>query len=113
MNVSAAFKSSRTPFPDQSYEIITLRQSEDAIIVEFWLTGTHPGPLKAPAGDVASTGKTFRAQVCARSSNARGGPTRSPASGFISIKGDLEAVGRDLRRELPPSREVAKNEDGY
>ncbi len=59
------FKASRTPFPDQSNEIIALRQSEDAIVAEFWLTGTHTGPLKTPQGEVAPTGRAFRVQMCA------------------------------------------------
>jgi predicted ester cyclase len=63
--VRAYFRASRIPFPDQSNEVIHLRQCEDAIVVEFWLTGTHLGPLKTPAGEAAPTGKTFRAQVCA------------------------------------------------
>lgn len=63
--VRAYFKASRTPFPDQANEIIALRQSEDAIVAEFWLTGTHTGPLKTPAGEVAPTGKAFRVRMCA------------------------------------------------
>lgn len=63
--VRAYFKASRAPFPDQSNEIIALRQSEDAIVAEFWLTGTHTGPLKTPQGEIAPTGKGFRVQMCA------------------------------------------------
>lgn len=63
--VRGYFKASRIPFPDQSNEIIALRQSEDAIVAEFWLTGTHLGPLKTPAGEVAPTGKPFRVRMCA------------------------------------------------
>jgi steroid delta-isomerase-like uncharacterized protein len=70
--VRAYFKASRTPFPDQSNEIIALRQSEDAVIVEFWLTGTHLGPLKTPKGEVAGTGKAFRVQMCAVFEFAKG-----------------------------------------
>lgn len=63
--VRAYFKASRTPFPDQSNEIIALRQSEDAIVAEFWLIGTHLGPLKTPQGEIAPTGRMFRVQMCA------------------------------------------------
>lgn len=63
--VRAYFKASRTPFPDQGNEIIALRQSEDAIVAEFWLTGTHTGPLKTPKGEIAPTGKGFRVRMCA------------------------------------------------
>ena len=70
--VRAYFKASRTPFPDQSNEIIALRQSEDAIVAEFWLTGTHTGPLKTPQGEIAPTGKAFRVQMCAVFEFAKG-----------------------------------------
>jgi steroid delta-isomerase-like uncharacterized protein len=63
--VRAYFKASRTPFPDQGNEIIALRQSEDAIVAEFSLTGTHTGPLKTPKGEIAPTGKSFRVRMCA------------------------------------------------
>jgi len=56
---------SRTAFPDQSNEIISMRIADDAVIVEFWLTGTHKGPLSTPAGAVPPTGKAFRERMCA------------------------------------------------
>jgi steroid delta-isomerase-like uncharacterized protein len=55
------FKDTRTAFPDQRNELIELRQSDDAVIVEFWLLGTHRGPL---AG-IAPTGKSFRVRMTA------------------------------------------------
>ena len=55
------FKDTRTAFPDQRNELIELRQSDDAVIVEFWLLGTHRGPL---AG-IAPSGKSFRVRMVA------------------------------------------------
>jgi steroid delta-isomerase-like uncharacterized protein len=55
------FKDTRGAFPDQRNELISLRQSDDAVIVEFWLLGTHRGPL----GGVAPTGKSFRVRMTA------------------------------------------------
>ena len=55
------FKLSRTPFPDQSNEIIAFHHADGAVIVEFWLMGTHKGPL----GDIPPTNKKFRARMCA------------------------------------------------
>jgi steroid delta-isomerase-like uncharacterized protein len=55
------FKDTRTAFPDQRNELIELRQSDDAVIVEFWLLGTHRSPL---AG-IAPTGKSFRVRMTA------------------------------------------------
>jgi predicted ester cyclase len=46
------YRDTRVAFPDQDHEIIDLRHSHDAVIVEFWLLGTHKGPLgKIPATD--------------------------------------------------------------
>ena len=55
------FRASRQSFPDQRNEIISLRHAEDAVIVEFWLSGTHKGRL----GDLEPTGKTFRTRMTA------------------------------------------------
>jgi predicted ester cyclase len=49
----------RTAFPDQDHEIIALRHSTDAVIVEFWLMGTHRGYL----GKVPPTGSRFRVRM--------------------------------------------------
>ena len=59
--VEAYFRESRTAFPDQRNEPISLRHADDAVIVEFWLLGTHLGPL---AG-IAPTGRTFRCRMTA------------------------------------------------
>ena len=51
----------RTAFPDQDHEIIAVRHSADAVIVEFWLMGTHRGYL----GKVPPTGSRFRVRMTA------------------------------------------------
>jgi steroid delta-isomerase-like uncharacterized protein len=55
------FKDTRTAFPDQRNELIELRHADDAVIVEFWLLGTHRGPLAA----IAPSGKSFRVRMVA------------------------------------------------
>jgi steroid delta-isomerase-like uncharacterized protein len=55
------FKESRTAFPDQRNELISLRHADDAVIVEFWLLGTHRGPLLG----IAPTGREFRCRMTA------------------------------------------------
>ncbi|MFL6072506.1 MAG: ester cyclase [Mycobacteriales bacterium] len=55
------YHDTRTAFPDQDHEIIALRHSDDAVIVEFWLMGTHRGPL----GAIPPTGSRFRARMTA------------------------------------------------
>jgi steroid delta-isomerase-like uncharacterized protein len=55
------FAETRTAFPDQRNELISLRHAEDAVIVEFDLLGTHLGPLRS----LPPTGRAFRTRVCA------------------------------------------------
>ena len=55
------FELSRTPFPDQRNELVSLRSTDDAVVVELDLLGTHLGPLAA----IEPTGRTFRARMCA------------------------------------------------
>jgi hypothetical protein len=45
------YHDTRVAFPDQDHEIIDLRHSHDAVIVEFWLLGTHKGS----AGSTSAT----------------------------------------------------------
>ena len=63
--VRGYFEASRTPFPDQSNEIIAIAHSENTVLVEFWLMGTHLGPLKLPGRVVEPTGKSFRVRMAA------------------------------------------------
>jgi steroid delta-isomerase-like uncharacterized protein len=55
------FVSSRAPFPDQRNELIALHHADDAVVVEFWLLGTHLGQLL----DLAPTGRSFRVRMAA------------------------------------------------
>ncbi|WP_243981586.1 ester cyclase [Streptomyces sp. NEAU-YJ-81] len=59
--VRGYYRDSRHAFPDQDHEIIALRHSDDAVIVEFWLLGTHLGPL----GAIPPTGNRFRVRMTA------------------------------------------------
>lgn len=63
--VRAYFAASRTPFPDQGNEIIVIAHADDTVLVEFWLTGTHLGPLKVGNKTIAPTGKTFKVRMAA------------------------------------------------
>jgi hypothetical protein len=63
--VRAYFAASRQTFPDQGNEVIALRPLEDAVLAEFWLTGTHLGPLRTPQGELAPTGKKVRVRMAA------------------------------------------------
>ena len=63
--VRGYFAASRTPFPDQGNEIIAIAHAGDTVLVEFWLTGTHLGPLKLRDRTVEPTGKAFRVRMAA------------------------------------------------
>jgi len=55
------YRDTRVAFPDQDHELISLRHSHDAVITEFWLLGTHLGPL----GSIPATGSRFRVRMTA------------------------------------------------
>ena len=55
------FRVSRTAFPDQRNELVAIHHSDDAVIVEFNLLGTHTGPF----GDIPATGKSFTCRMLA------------------------------------------------
>jgi steroid delta-isomerase-like uncharacterized protein len=59
--VQGYFRDSRAAFPDQRNELIALRHTDDAVISEFWLLGTHKGPLMG----IEPTGKAFRCRMVA------------------------------------------------
>ncbi len=63
--VRAYFAASRTPFPDQGNEIIAIAHAGETVLVEFWLTGTHLGPLKVGKETIDPTGRTFRVRMAA------------------------------------------------
>jgi SnoaL-like domain len=65
--VRGYFRASRTPFPDQANEIIALAAdpAHDVVLVEFWLTGTHLGPLRLADRTVEPTGRSFRVRMAA------------------------------------------------
>ena len=59
--VRAYFDETRTAFPDQTNEPIAFHHSDDAVIVEFMLRGTHEGPLRG----LPATGRSFECRMCA------------------------------------------------
>jgi steroid delta-isomerase-like uncharacterized protein len=59
--VRSYFRETRTAFPDQRNELISLRHADDAVITEFWLLGTHRGPLLG----IEPTGRSFRCRMTA------------------------------------------------
>ena len=59
--VADYFEETRTAFPDQRNELIALHHSDDAVIVEANLFGTHDGPFRG----LPPTGRSFEMRFCA------------------------------------------------
>ena len=59
--VAAYFDETRTAFPDQRNELIAMHHSDDAVIVEAMLYGTHNGPFRG----LPPTGRKFEMRFCA------------------------------------------------
>ena len=59
--VARYFEETRTAFPDQRNELIAMHHSDDAVIVEANLYGTHRGPFRG----LPPTGKKFEMRFCA------------------------------------------------
>ena len=55
------YQETRAAFPDQRNELISLHHSDDAVIVEFWLRGTHEGEFRG----IPPTGKSFEQKMAA------------------------------------------------
>jgi ketosteroid isomerase-like protein len=56
---------SRDSFPDQRNESIAFHHTDDGVLVEFWLMGTHKGALRLGGNEIAPTGKDFRVRMAA------------------------------------------------
>lgn len=59
--VALYFQETRAAFPDQRNELIALRHSDDAVIVEFDLKGTHLGSFRG----LPPTGRAFTCRMAA------------------------------------------------
>jgi steroid delta-isomerase-like uncharacterized protein len=59
--VAGYFEETRTAFPDQRNELIALHHSDEAVIVEANLYGTHLGPFRG----LPPTGRSFETRICA------------------------------------------------
>jgi steroid delta-isomerase-like uncharacterized protein len=57
--VARYLRESREAFPDQHYDLITMHHADDAVICEFWMSGTHKGSVQG----FEATGRHFRARM--------------------------------------------------
>lgn len=90
------YEETRSAFPDQRNELVSLRHADDAVIVEFDLLGTHRGPLRSPL-DPPQPSRDDRSRAACRPnqtltldkaptgrSSATGAPERCRSSGRCS-----------------------------
>ncbi|MEJ8858139.1 nuclear transport factor 2 family protein [Variovorax robiniae] len=61
------FDNSRTAFPDQKNEIISLAADDEShtVLVEFYLLGTHLGELKLKGKTYPPSGRSFKVRMAA------------------------------------------------
>ena len=59
--VDRYFRETRAAFPDQRNELIAMHHADDAVLVEFWLRGTHEGELRG----IPATHESFACQCLA------------------------------------------------
>jgi steroid delta-isomerase-like uncharacterized protein len=59
--VNRYYQETRAAFPDQRNELIALHHADDAVVVEFWLRGTHTGEFRG----VPPTGRAFECRMAA------------------------------------------------
>ena len=85
--VARYYRESRAVFPDQRNELISLRHADDAVIVEFWLLGTHKGPF----GRLEPAGRDFK---CCRRRSSFSRERTWCASVFTSIQQRFAASSR-------------------
>jgi steroid delta-isomerase-like uncharacterized protein len=59
--VAAYYRETREAFPDQRNEVLALHHADDAVLMEFELTGTHRGDFRG----LPATGRSFRCRMLA------------------------------------------------
>ncbi|AOZ01578.1 hypothetical protein BKK81_19475 [Cupriavidus sp. USMAHM13] len=91
--VRGYFAASRAAFPDLSNEIIAIAAAGDTVLVEFWLQGTHLGPLQAAGRTFAPTGRTFRVRMAAAFEFAPGSDKIVCERPYTSADAKLRALG--------------------
>jgi limonene-1,2-epoxide hydrolase len=93
--VRGYFESSRTPFPDLANEIIAIAADHDTVLVEFWLSGTHLGPLQADGKVYEATGRRFRIRMAASFEFAPGSDKIVCERPYSAADAKLRALGLD------------------
>jgi len=59
-NFLSRIKGFKQSFPDLQFDLRTIAETGDIVMVEGLFTGTNTGPMSGPGGTVPATGKTVR-----------------------------------------------------
>lgn len=91
--VRGYFDASRAAFPDQANEVIAIAAAGDTVLVEFWLTGTHLGPLDVAGRSYPPTGRSFRVRMAASFEFAPGSDKIICERPYSAPEAKLRALG--------------------
>lgn len=91
--VRSYFAASRTPFPNQANEIVAIAHADNTVHVEFFLTGTHLGPLRLGDHVVEPTGKSFRVRMAATFEFPPGGDRIICERPYFDQRAVLQSLG--------------------
>jgi len=91
--VRAYFDASRKPFPDLTNEIIAIAADGDSVLVEFWLKGTHLGPLMVGGQTFAPTGRALKVRMAASFEFAPGSDRIVCERPYASPEAKLRSLG--------------------
>src|SRR4051812_26943404 len=83
--VARYYQETRAAFPDQRNELIALHHSDDSVVAEFWLGGTHEGEFRGCRPPGSRSSAEWRPSSCSRTSGSSANasistPSRSWAS---------------------------------
>lgn len=63
-DILAAWRGWATAFPDSQGSFDNVIASDRSVIMELTWRGTHTGPLRTPAGELAPTGRRIEIRAC-------------------------------------------------
>lgn len=94
--VRGYFAGSRSVFPDQGNEIIAIAHTDNTVLVEFWLTGTHKGPVRVGDRMIEPTGRKLRARMAASFEFAPGSDHILVERPYYDQMGMLRSIGIEV-----------------
>ena len=94
--VRGYFSASRSVFPDQGNEIIAIAHTDDTVLVEFWLTGTHEGEIRIGDRVIPPTGRKLRQRMAASFTFAPGSDKILCERPYFDQLGMLRSIGLEL-----------------